>query len=225
MGPARTARRLALPRATWVNWPPAIHAAEHKPYQLAQAIDVGLRVPRTLITNDPDRAAEFADSAGPVLYKAFRGKPITIDGEPRLVYATEVTADQCRSESVRVAPIMLQHRVDKVFDVRVSGVDGRMFAVAPRVTSGKDQAPLDWRVDHAANVWHQTEMPTEVAALLSTLLQRLGLRFAACDFSVDQAGRWWFLEVNPVGQWAWDHPARDLIAAALVEALTREPAL
>ncbi|MGH3829465.1 MAG: hypothetical protein ACRDRS_03280 [Pseudonocardiaceae bacterium] len=142
---------VALPRKLWVNWPPAVHAAEHKPWQLVEAAAAGLRVPRTAITNDPDSAASFASDAAPVLYKAFRAEPVCIGGKTHLVYATPVDARQCRSETIR-----------------------------------------------------------------------LGLRFAACDFSVDHSGVWWHLEVNPAGQWAWDHPRRDAIASAIADALTGE---
>ncbi|GAA0516276.1 hypothetical protein GCM10011581_46150 [Saccharopolyspora subtropica] len=119
-----------------------------------------------------------------------------------------------------MAPILLQHRIDKAFDARVTRVDGRVFAVAPRTESGAAQ--LDWRVDHAANTWQAVEIPAEVRARLVVLLDRLDLRFAACDFSVDHDGRWWFLEANPAGQWAWDHPLRDQITTALADALTQE---
>jgi hypothetical protein len=101
---------------------PAVHAAEHKPWQLAEAAAAGLRVPRTAITNDPDAAAGFATDAAPVLYKAFRAEPVRIGGKTHLVYATPVDAEQCRSEAVRVAPVMLQTRIDKAFDARVTCV-------------------------------------------------------------------------------------------------------
>ncbi|WP_010696071.1 hypothetical protein [Saccharopolyspora spinosa] len=197
-----------------------MHAAEHKPYQLAQAAEAGLSVPDTLITNDPEKAAEFAECVHPVLYKPFRGNPVEIDGEPRLFYATEVTAEQCRAKSVRVAPILLQHRINKAFDARVTRVDGQMFAVAPHTETGA--VPLDWRVDHAANTWQHIEIPAEVRARLVVLLDRLDLRFAACDFSIDHTGRWWFLEANPAGQWAWNHPLRDQITTAIADVLTQE---
>jgi acetyl/propionyl-CoA carboxylase alpha subunit len=29
------------------------------------------------------------------------------------------------------------------------------------------------------------------------------LEFGALDFIVDPEGNWWFLEVNPSGQWLW----------------------
>lgn len=210
----------ALPRRLWLDWPPAVHAAEHKPWQLAEAVAAGLRIPRTVITNDPEAAAEFAHDARPVLYKAFRGEPVRIDGKTHLVYATPVDAEQCRSEAVRMAPVMLQTRIDKAFDARVTCVDGHVFAVSPRDTAGA--VPLDWRIDHNANKWQSVDIPNHVRAGLLDLLDRLGLRFAACDFSVDHSGVWWHLEVNAGGQWAWNHPLRDAIASAIADALTRE---
>lgn len=210
----------ALPRERWINWPPAVHAAEHKPHQLATAAACGLPVPRTAIVNDPDAAARFAAAAGPVLYKAFRGVPVRIDGRTHLTYATPVTAEQCRSETVRAAPIMLQSRIDKICDVRVTYVDGHLFAISPR---GKGNTiPLDWRVDHAALTWESIDVPDQVRAGLLDFLGRLSLRFAACDLCVDQNGVWWLIEANPAGQWAWNHPLRDTIASAIADALTRE---
>ncbi|TDB78947.1 ATP-dependent carboxylate-amine ligase, partial [Micromonospora fluostatini] len=61
----------ALPHARWVNDPHAMTAAEFKPRQLAVAARLGMTVPPTVITNDPQRAREFAGvhaDAG-VIYK------------------------------------------------------------------------------------------------------------------------------------------------------------
>lgn len=208
----------ALPRGLWVNWPPAVYAAEHKPYQLATAAACGLAVPRSVITNDPDGAARFATEAGPVLYKAFRGEPVRINGRTNLTYATPVTAQQCRSEAVRLAPTMLQSRIDKACDARVTVIDGHLFAITPRGADGV--IPLDWRVDHNALDWQPIEIPHSVRICMLDFCHRMGLRFAACDFCVDHAGVWWFLESNPAGQWAWEHPLLRPLANAIADALT-----
>ncbi|MBB5159642.1 MvdC/MvdD family ATP grasp protein [Saccharopolyspora phatthalungensis] len=103
----------ALPRTTWVNWPPAVHAAEHKPYQLAQAADAGLPVPDMLITNNPEKAAEFAERAKPVLYKAFRGSPTN----PRRLPARPGMDRRVHRHSPRtVCPVLLRsgHRPARV---------------------------------------------------------------------------------------------------------------
>ncbi len=49
----------------------------------------------------------------------------------------------------------------------------------------------------------------------------LRLRYGALDFAVDGADRWWFLEVNPNGQWLWIEQATGQpIAAAVAVALS-----
>jgi hypothetical protein len=210
----------ALPRHRWLNWAPAVDAAELKPVQLVQALSAGLSVPATAITNLPDAARDFAKRTDPVLYKPFRSRPVTVDGEVKLVYATQVTPEQCGSDSVETAPVMLQALVHKAFDVRVTVVERELFAVTPRWADGA--IPLDWRIDHDANVWEPVEVPTAVRSRLLMMLDSMGLRFAATDFTVDHDGRWHFLDLNPAGQWAWDHPLRDDIADAIADALTRE---
>jgi D-alanine-D-alanine ligase-like ATP-grasp enzyme len=50
----------------------------------------------------------------------------------------------------------------------------------------------------------------------------LRLRFAALDFAIDRAERWWFLELNANGQWMWIEHATGLpIASAVAAALAR----
>lgn len=209
---------VALPRTLWFNWPPAVHAAEHKPYQLVTAAECGLSVPRTAIVNDPAGAARFAAQAGPVLYKAFRSGPVRIGGRTHLTYATPVTASQCDTETVRIAPIMLQTIVEKVGDARVTVVDSQLFGITPRGPVGT--VPLDWRIDYNALDWQPIEIPAPVATELRKFCDRMDLRFIACDFSIDRDGTWWWLEANPVGQWAWEHPLVDQLASAIADALT-----
>ena len=59
-------------------------------------------------------------------------------------------------------------------------------------------------------------MRSRVAALLDSF----ALRFAALDFVVDPDGRWWFLECNPNGQWAWIEDETNMpITSAIADAL------
>jgi hypothetical protein len=61
-----------------------------------------------------------------------------------------------------------------------------------------------------------------VAVGVRALLARLRLRYGALDFSVDERGQWWFLEVNPSGQWLWlDERLHLGIAEAIADALTK----
>lgn len=211
----------AFPRHRWLSWPPAVHAAEHKPHALARAAEAGLTGPRTMITNDPDPARAFTGDPRPTLYKSFRGGGATIQSTPLLTYATEVTAADI-GEPVRAAPITLQERIDKVRDVRVTCVDDEIFGVTP---DREGTIPLDWRDDHAANDWSTVAVPDDVRGNVAALMRDLGLRFCAADFALDNDGRWYHLDLDPAGQWAWDHPACDSIADAIADALTGEDPL
>jgi hypothetical protein len=46
-------------------------------------------------------------------------------------------------------------------------------------------------------------LPSDIAGKCIAYTQRSGLLFGAFDFAVDKKGRFWFLEDNPNGQWAF----------------------
>src|SRR5205807_5240558 len=86
----------------WVNNPDANAAAEWKPRQLEVARGLGLRVPRTLITNSFDEALHFVEDlegcGRQVIYKTLRQPFIaTSAGEPQIIYTKIVTAETLKS--------------------------------------------------------------------------------------------------------------------------------
>ncbi len=93
--------------ATWVNDPDRDEAGSRKMWQLQVAARLGLRVPRTCMTNDPARAREFLHrEPGRVIFKPFSGTPATWR-ETRPVRE----ADLALIESVRYAPVIFQEAV------------------------------------------------------------------------------------------------------------------
>ena len=66
----------------WVSPLDAIHAAGYKPRQLRLAAELGLRVPRTLITNNPAEARAFYEQCrGDIIFKTIQGGFIPVDGD------------------------------------------------------------------------------------------------------------------------------------------------
>ncbi|HFS6859502.1 TPA: hypothetical protein ACH1JJ_003587, partial [Klebsiella pneumoniae] len=54
------------------------------------------------------------------------------------------------------------------------------------------------------------------------LVESLNLRFGAIDFICDEDDVFWFLEINPNGQWAWIENQTGLpIASSIVDELMR----
>jgi hypothetical protein len=173
----------------------AQRAAAVKPYQLAVAQRVGLRIPDTLITSDPDHAREFVEAHGSVVHKAMTGLQ---NGflETRL----------WRDDDLRVlhhlplAPTIFQEFVDGPADIRVTIVGEEQFAA--RIAGAQSKAGIDSRLDLdvPACAW---QLPSELSSSLHDLMYELGLSFATIDLKVDNNDDYRFLELNPQGQFLY----------------------
>ncbi|MFI5959287.1 ATP-grasp ribosomal peptide maturase [Cryptosporangium sp. NPDC051539] len=201
----------------WLNHPSRIGYAEYKPVQLATAASAGLAVPRTLITNDPDAAGRFAHEIGPIVYKPF-SSPAEQDGRTAFVYTSPVSAAELSDEAIRLTTHLFQEHLEKAYEVRLTVVDDQFFAAS--LTARSAAGRIDWRSDYDAIEYAVATVPPAVREALCRMLQTLGLRFAAVDFAVTPSGDWYFLDLNPNGQWAWiEHETGLPICAAIASAL------
>lgn len=200
--------------AEWVNDPDRDEAASRKMWQLRVASELGLRVPRTCMTNSPERALAFIDAEpGPVVFKSFSATEVTWR-ETRLV------RDQDRGllDRVRLAPVIFQECIPGGFDIRVTMVGDRVFPA--EIRAGESAYDLDFRVDteHAPIAVHA--LPRAVEDRLREMMLRMGLRYGAVDLRRSPEGDYVFLEINPAGQWLFVELATGQpISAALAELL------
>ncbi|MCT6776346.1 ATP-grasp ribosomal peptide maturase [Streptomyces sp. CS7] len=205
----------ALDGPLWVNHPLRNAAADYKPAQLAIAQRLGLTVPSTLVTNDPDEARSFIGDHEQVIFKTLRWTPYRRGGVPVTGWADPVMATEI-DERVAVVPHLFQAVVNKVADLRVLVVGREVFAV--RIESGM----LDWRKDYSALSYRVVNLPARVEDALLAYLDHFGLASGSFDFAVDEAGGLWWLELNPNGQWGWLEESTGLaMSAAFAELLTQ----
>lgn len=208
---------LALLQTTWVNPPHIDERAHHKPLQLATAVRVGLSVPRTLITNDPDEAHRFIAKVGPThtIYKTFLATEEHWR-ETRVLREEELEM----LESVRLAPVIFQERIAAEADIRVTIVGDEMFATAIR--ADLHGYSVDYRMDMEAATFMPTNLPTHIAEQLRALMQSLGIIYGAADLLRTAEGEYVFLEVNPAGEWRFvEERSAQPITAAMADLLIR----
>ena len=202
----------------WLNHPHQIGYSEFKPVQLRAAVACDLRVPRTVVTNDPGVAQAFVADVGRAVYKPFGGSAVCDADGHRQVFCTVVDAEQCGDPNISRTMHLFQQWVPKDYDVRLTVVDSQFFAA--RIDATSEAARVDWRSDYAALTYQAIETPEAIRAQVSALLGELGLRFGTLDFVVAPDGQWWFLECNPNGQWAWIEDETGMpISGALADAL------
>jgi glutathione synthase/RimK-type ligase-like ATP-grasp enzyme len=203
--------------ARWVNDPVRDEVAARKALQLRVAAEVGLRVPRTLVTSDPDQARAFIearDGAG-TIFKTFACTH-EIWRETRLVRDDELGL----LDAVRLAPVIFQEYVPADVDLRITAVGGRLFAAA--IHSQTTDYPVDFRMSLGQADVAPATLPAEVEERLLELMDRLGLAYGAIDMRRTPAGEHVFLEVNTAGEFLFvEDRTGQPIARAVAELLAR----
>jgi MvdC family ATP-grasp ribosomal peptide maturase len=213
----------ALHDARWVNDIQRERAAENKQRQLRIAAQAGLRIPRTLVTNDPTMARQFfVETEGQMVAKLLRPLTISMNAPTLFVYTSKVSEEDLASaETLRHSPMVFQELIPKERELRVAWVAGEAFTGALDA-SGTSRGQTDWRLAAPEECrWQKAELPTEVSRSLQSLMSDLGLVFGAIDLICTPAGEHVFLEVNPGGEWGMLQrdlglPIADAIARALL---------
>lgn len=198
----------------WMNPPTADEVSQRKVRQLQVARRVGLSIPDTLVTNQPDAARQFVEAhgVGRVVRKAFRN----IAQAPRETHLLR-EEDLALLDSVRYTPVIFQRFVPAGLDLRVTVVEDDIFAAA--ITS-EDRYAADYRPGLGSAKVVPYELPPAVAEKLLELMKIFGLQFGAVDFRVTPDGDHVFLEVNPAGEYLFisqrtGQPIPAAIAASL----------
>jgi len=214
----------ALHNVRWVNDLDQQRNAENKQRQLRLAARAGLRVPRTLVTNDAAAARQFvAETEGETVAKLLRPLAVSMNADTPFVYTNRVREeDLAGAEALRHSPMVFQELIPKAYELRIACVAGEAFAGALDAT-GTSRGHTDWRRAAPEECrWQKAQLPREVTSSLQVLMSELGIVFGAVDLICTPAGEHVFLEVNPGGEWGMLErdlglPISEAIAAALLE--------
>ena len=105
---------------------------------------------------------------------------------------------------MQVSPLIIQHKVDKVADIRVTAFGNKIFGHQIVHTDPSRSTNLDWRTHSLGELgYKRCTPPHNVREKILLFMKEVGIKFGAFDFCLDKAGDWVFLEVNPSGQFAW----------------------
>jgi len=215
-----------LAGARWVDAPARVQEASIKPLQLRTARDVGLRIPRTLITNDPDEARAFFAELGDghVVMKLLTALSFSMGPPSRVVYTNLVQASDLDDlDGLKHSPVLFQERIAVGRELRVIYAGGAVFVGAVDWRPGPETPTVDWRrAEPGTATWQAAELPGDVVAAIRSLMTRLGLAYGALDLICTPDGEHIFLEVNPTGEWGMLErrlglPISDAIADALLD--------
>lgn len=202
----------------WVNDPEKNRLANIKLSQLKLAKNLGLAIPKTLMTNDPQRALDFFNDCNQkMILKPFESGVVGTGLEAEAIYTSVVsTANLETVHSINYTPVLLQEYVPKEKELRITIVGSEVFTAA---ISSQDnlKTMIDWRRDPYGVQYNQHPLPKTIKDKCLKMTNKLGLNFGAIDMIVTPDGDYVFLEINPNGQWAW---IEDLTAMPIADTLS-----
>ena len=204
--------------ARWVNHPTRTYEAEHKMIQLRRAQEVGFDIPVTHCLNSA-RFLGHHIGGSLVAIKGLDTILVRTDKTETFGYTNLVLREELEEAELRGAPLVAQQALTDKLDLRVTVVEDECWCAS--VTHGGSGIAGDWRLKKSDVVFSEFTLPPAIGARCIELTRRLGLKFAAIDLALSH-DRFFFLEVNPTGEWAWLQEEVEFpIGAKLAEVLSQ----
>ena len=213
----------ALPAITdwrWINDPRRHREAGWKPAQLSVARRLGFAIPQTVISNDPAKVRDFWQRCGgEIIYKPLAQSMVLEPG--KAIFTGVVTDKEMASLNlIKHTPGIFQELVPKAYEVRVTTIAGKNFAVK-LMSQEKKHTSLDWRVAPYDLKHEPVILPPDVHDKISAFMAEFKINYGCLDFIVTPGGHYVFLECNPRGQYLWIEYLTGLpITEAIADALT-----
>ena len=213
----------------WINNPLLTRIASRKMWQLHVASSVGLKVPKTIISNNSHDIFKFlSDMDGDLALKSLSALHAEIpinesNSYDYGLFTRRVTQSELQNarEFIHYMPTTIQEYIEKAFELRVTSIGGVHFAC--RIdTQSSEFSKEDSRVNISDLPHSEYQLPGDVACKLTKYMQVMGINFGCHDIIVDKNNDYVFLECNPNGQWMWIERLTGInISKAIADFLTR----
>lgn len=193
--------------ARWINSWQAYQFHREKPLQLRAVQQLGVAIPATLISNDPEAVLAFCQQRHIIFKPVYGG-----------AHTQVVTLDHLHQERLRLAlktaPVTLQEYIP--------GTNIRSYVINEKVYAAEIRSPsLDFREDVDAELIPMT-LPNEIEQACIRIARRLFLEWTAIDWRLTPSGEYIFLEANPSPMFLhFEHQTSFPITALLVNLLLK----
>lgn len=183
-----------------------VKKASNKDYQLKLAAEIGLDLPKTLVTNCENTARRFYDeNRGEIITKMQTAFSVWKNGTEQVVFTNEVKEHHLDNlDGLRQCPMVFQEKIEKQLELRVTIVGQQVFCAAID-SNAHAHMQTDWRKrgHDTLEDWFSYSLPEELRQKVLQLARKLNLNYGAMDIIVTPDNRYKFLEINPCGEFFW----------------------
>jgi Glutathione synthase/Ribosomal protein S6 modification enzyme (glutaminyl transferase) len=189
----------ALENVPWINpFENENKIDGNKMLQLNIAQKHGLTVPKTIFSNDADKITAF-------FHKYCKGKMVaklhgviskSMGGE-NLLSTNIIDEDSLENiADVEYCPMIFQPYIEKEYELRIVYLDEEFFT--GKINNSEN---ADWRIAQGNYFWSEYHLPENIKQNLTAMMKEMGLYLGAIDVIKGKDGQYYFLEVNPQGEW------------------------
>lgn len=186
----------------WLSKPNEVYNAENKFLQLSTARKLGFKIPNTLITNSREKIKNFyEENNGDIIIKPLSTSRIIHANGIEHIFTNKVLSNDINNiGDFDITPAIFQKNIDKKRELRITVVNDEVFS-AYVDSQVQVETSIDWRKKRLQ--FHQAKIPEYLAKMCLKLVKSLNLSFGAIDLIQTNQDEYFFLEINPNGQWAW----------------------
>ena len=167
------------------------------------AQSIGLRVPTSIVTNDDNILRNNFSSIQRLINKGIKNPGF--ETPKGLLVGAGTLEHMIDKNKEPYFYSFFQPLIDKKYELRVFIFDGKCYSAA--IMSQSKERTIDFRdyndTDSFPHRIIPYNLPKDYSDKLILLCQKLNLDSCSADIIVDENGEYYFLEVNPVGQFGF----------------------
>lgn len=184
-------------RVEWLTPLHHLRRADNKLHQLTIAEKAGVSFPPTVIANSKAAIQQHLGDAV-VIKPLGSGLVPQADGTHKVFYATLVHVSTLRDEALSIAPFIAQRFIKAEKHLRVVTFFDHIWCASLDANSC-----VDWRemLPEFRHKWNIFAPPQELQSNALKIAGLAGIAFSSQDWLLSSDGRFWFLDLNPVGRW------------------------
>lgn len=184
----------------WLTNP--FFANENKLLQMKAAQRNGLNIPETYILTSKKEIINLLKNKQEYITKPFENCMHLMFRGKSIGMKTTVINSYIKDIPNEFPPSLIQKRIDKKYELRIFFLMGKFFTAK---ICDEDLSEVDHRINmiYLKGRFENFNLPTEIEYKLCKVLQEIGLNCASIDMIIDSNDEYFFLEINPTGQFTY----------------------
>ena len=176
-----------------------------KIFQLETARKVGLRTPKTEIVSSKKQLIDFFEQNTKIITKGIKSNGFNLNPFNSVSSLTQIIdKEDLNKFHEKFAPSLIHKYIEKLFELRVFYIDGKCYSAAI-FSQNSEETKIDFRNynQKKPNRIGPYKLPQKIERKVRLLMNILEMKSGSIDIIVSSDLEYYFLEVNPVGQFSW----------------------